>query len=190
MPLTQHVADDEKMRELILLIAQASEGDAPFGATKLNKLLFYVDFIAYRQFGKSITGHEYQRLPNGPAPRLMVPLTKSMESRRECVFADRRYFGKPLRRPIALREPSLNAFSAAEVSLAHTLVKQCWGKTAREMSAYSHRFAGWRLAKAQEMIPYEVALVRRGPRNKSAEVHAASLAEQARECLQRVQDAG
>jgi len=50
---------DKRLRELILLIATRSEGDEPFGAVKLNKLLFYADFFAYVKFGESITGQEW-----------------------------------------------------------------------------------------------------------------------------------
>src|ERR1035437_1475045 len=61
--------NDDKLRELVLYIATASEGDEPFGKVKLNKILFFADFEAYRRFVRSITGHEYQKLAQGPAPR-------------------------------------------------------------------------------------------------------------------------
>lgn len=43
--------DDRKMKELILYLASRSEEDPRFSATKLNKLLFYCDFTAYRRLG-------------------------------------------------------------------------------------------------------------------------------------------
>ena len=36
--------------------------------TKLNKLLFYTDFIHYYRFGKSLSGSKYVHLPYGPVP--------------------------------------------------------------------------------------------------------------------------
>jgi uncharacterized phage-associated protein len=186
MPAVKHVADDEKLRELILLISQESEGDAPFGSVKLNKLLFYVDFLAFTQFGKPVTGQEYQRLPNGPAPRRLLPLTKQMEGRGEFAIAQREFFGRQLKRPMALREPDLSKFSADEVSLVHKLLKRWWGKTASEISERSHRFAGWKLAGEKETIPYTVALVNRGPRSKAADAYASTLGDKARDCLKRV----
>jgi len=38
------------------------------GRTKLNKLLYYLDFIAYRDWGKSVTGDIYIRQEFGPVP--------------------------------------------------------------------------------------------------------------------------
>ncbi len=50
---------EAKLRELIIHVATLSGMDEPFGATKLNKILFNADFEAYRQWGKSISGQEY-----------------------------------------------------------------------------------------------------------------------------------
>ena len=185
MPVVEHQPDDDKLRELILLIARDSEGDSPFGATKLNKLLFFADFLAYRQFGKPITAQEYMRLPNGPAPRRMVRIAKGMESTGQIAISERLYFGKPQKVLKALREPNLDRFSAREIDLVNTLIRQCWGKNATEMSASSHRFMGWRLAGEKETIPYSVALVSRGPRTEAAERHAAALVEKAQDAMKR-----
>ena len=57
--------NDAKFRELILLIAVKSEGDSYFGETKLNMLLFYIDFLSYLELGLPITGQKYQKLAWG-----------------------------------------------------------------------------------------------------------------------------
>lgn len=36
--------------------------------TKLNKLLFYTDFLAYKQMGNSLMGLQYRAIPFGPVP--------------------------------------------------------------------------------------------------------------------------
>lgn len=41
------------------------------GTTKLFKLLFFLDFIHFRETGKSVTGLEYVTWPKGPAPRAL-----------------------------------------------------------------------------------------------------------------------
>jgi len=184
------VPNDEKFRELVLLIARESEGDPTFGATKLNKLLFFADFRAYLKLGKSITGHEYQRLANGPAPRQLVPLRDEMIRRGDCAIATRDYFGRKQRHLIALREPDLGGFTGEEVNLVLSVIKGFWGKDARQMTDKSHRFIGWKLAKERETIPYEVALVARGPRIAAAEEVARKLNGAARENLSRGKSRG
>lgn len=151
--------NEHKFRELVLFIAQKSEGDVQFGATKLNKLLFYADFLAFQSFGQAITCHRYQRLDKGPAPRALVPILARMEADGEIVRVERNHYGKTQKRVVARRMANLDLLSSKEVDLVSQLIQECWGKTAKAMSDLSHRFRGWRLAKDGEDIPYEVALV-------------------------------
>jgi len=151
--------NDAKLKELILFICQRSEGDGPFGATKLNKLLFFSDFLAYRKFGKSITGHSYQKLNNGPAPRALVPIREQLEDEGAIALAKRDYHGYTQKRVLALREADLQEFSAAEIALITELIDEYWGKTATHLSDLSHEFRGWQLAEDGEDIPYELMLV-------------------------------
>jgi hypothetical protein len=151
--------DDGKFQELVLYICRRSEGDAAFGAVKLNKLLFYADFLAYRQLGDAITWQPYQRLENGPAPKRMVPTLKKMETRGDLASAEVNYYGHKQKRSMALREPDLSRFSGEEVALIDSLIESFWGKSAKAMSEMSHAFIGWSQANDGENIPYTVALV-------------------------------
>lgn len=152
--------NDEKLRELILFVARRSERDERFGATKLNKLLFFADFLAYVKLGSSITGQEYQKLPNGPAPRRLLPLAKQMEANGAFAWAERSYHGRSQRVPIALREPDLSSFSADEIAIVTEVLQTHWERNARGVSDLSHQFRGWQLAQEGETIPYQMALVR------------------------------
>lgn len=153
-------ADDSKFRELILLVSRKSEGDPRFGAVKLNKLLFYSDILAYMELGKPITGQEYFALPQGPAPRHMVPIREMMKKDGEIAIRKKEtpYSGTQ-DRTFALREPDLSAFTPQEIDLVHSLIDRCWGHTGNELSDLTHKFAGWQLAKERETIPYTFALV-------------------------------
>jgi hypothetical protein len=147
-----------RFRELIVYVAQLSESDDKFGATKLNKLLFYIDFMAYRHFGKSITTQRYQKLPNGPAPRAVVPILNKLEAEKAVVTQQMQHFNKTQKRTIALRDPDLDVFSPREIDLINFVVRKFANHNATEISDQSHKFAGWILADVGEDIPYEVSL--------------------------------
>lgn len=151
----------DRMRELILYVAHACEDDRTFGAVKLNKILFYADFLAYRERGRSITEQEYQKLPQGPAPRCLVPLREEMVLAGDLIVREAAYFGRPQKRPIALRNPDLSPFLPLDIAVVDAVIRALWGKTARETSELSHEFWGWKLANMRETVPYEVALVAR-----------------------------
>lgn len=57
-----------KLYELTYLITLEAfrQNDIMF-PTKMNRLIFYVDFIGYKLFNKSVTGSTYYRTPYGPA---------------------------------------------------------------------------------------------------------------------------
>lgn len=144
---------------MILYVARATEGDPRCGATKLNKILFYADFWAYRKLGRSISGQEYQKLEYGPAPRRIKPTVRAMESERECVWAEREYHGFPLDKLVALRDPEISVFAAEEIDILRNVVDELWELNATEVSDLSHRFVGWKAAGHGETIPYETVFV-------------------------------
>lgn len=145
---------ERKFRELLLYIAERSERDARFGATKLNKILFYSDFWAYRKTGSSITGQEYQKLERGPAPKRLLPVVKKMEKQEVCTWAERDHYGLPQCRLIARREPDLSLFSGEEIAIVDQVIRELWNLNATEVSDLSHQFIGWQIAREGEEIPY------------------------------------
>lgn len=149
----------QRFSELLLLVARATESDPRCGATKLNKILFYADFGAYRALGRSISGQAYRKLEFGPAPRSVTQAVDALVAQGVCAWADRTYFGYPLRKLVALREPSLALFTAEEVELVHRVVEDLWELNATEVSDLSHRFAGWQAAAMGEEISYNTVFV-------------------------------
>jgi len=153
-------ADDEqtfnadKFRELMLYIADRSVEDPHFGSTKLNKELFYSDFLAYGLLGRSITGATYQRLPWGPAPKELLQVRRSLLSSGEARIENARRFNYPQKRLIAERPANLSLLSAAEKKIVDDVIRALRDKSATDVTELSHREAAWDLAHDREEIPY------------------------------------
>jgi len=156
---TQRTPDDEKLQELILYLAYLSERDRNFGAVKLNKLLFYADFLAYQKFGTSITSQQYQAFPKGPAPKRLKPVIERMKRSGCLVIQKERKFRFSQLRPIALRAPALHKFSGEQTDLVRDVVTRFWELNATQISDESHLFLGWQLGIQGETIPYSVVLI-------------------------------
>jgi hypothetical protein len=146
--------DALKFKELIIYIARAEEGDPSFGATKLNKILFFSDFLAYGRLGAAITGAEYQRLQFGPAPRQLPPVQKALEKEKAAVLQERWQYTQAQKRLVALRPPDLTRFSAPEIKLVDEVIEVMRQFNAIEVSALSHLERGWQIAKEGQTIPY------------------------------------
>jgi hypothetical protein len=153
------MGNDAKMAELILYVSDRCQLDPGYGATKLNKILFYADFIYYATRGTSITDQEYMRLDNGPVPRRLVPIREGLIENFELIVRNQPYGTLQQKRPIALRDPDLSAFTGDEIAMVDSLITTFWGKTAKEVSDILHRFDGWKLAADRETIPFEAALI-------------------------------
>ncbi len=165
------LSGEHKFEELILYISQKCANDTKFGATKLNKILFFSDFLYYATNSRSITGQEYQRLPNGPAPRRLVPVRKRMVNERSlALFRVPLADGKHQDRTAALRSPNLGKFKADEIAMVDTVITALADKNADQVSNLSHKFVSWIAARNGETIPYQTIFVS-NPRLTTAEVH-------------------
>lgn len=150
--------DDTKLKELILYVSWMSEADPTFGATKLNKILFFSDFRSYAELGAAITGQEYRALPQGPAPRELVGVREQLRAEGALVIREADFYGKRQSQTIALRAPDLSGFGSRQIAIVDRVVQEWWGRTASETSRASHEFVGWQLADIDETIPYQTAL--------------------------------
>lgn len=147
--------NEEKFKELILYIAQKCVSHQKYGKTKLNKILFFSDFITYAKRGESITGADYFKLSKGPAPRQMKPILEKMLLDGDLVLVPRQVFAFTERRPTALREPNLSLFSGDEIAVVDEVIELLKDKYAEEVSDLSHYYLGWQLVNERETIPYE-----------------------------------
>ena len=150
----------QKFRELVLYVAEASEDDPRFGATKLNKILYFSDFKAFGIRGKSITGATYQRLDRGPAPRELLPALRQMNAEGEIETFERSYFNRPQKVIRALRASDApKILDAGELEIVDAVIRELKELNAAQVSALSHLEAGWRIARDREEIPYETAYI-------------------------------
>ena len=154
--------DRRKFEELILLVARECEGHTYFGATKLNKILFFCDFGAFAELGKSITGAEYVALEHGPVPRLLVQIRNDMVAQGDLVVER---LGNQ-ERVKARRNAKMDTFSPAEHYLIYGVIRELEAENADSVSELSHKFLGWQAARAEQqvtgqspVIPYESVFV-------------------------------
>lgn len=151
------VSHPSKLKELILYVAEQSKDDPTFGAVKLNKILYWADFEAYRRSGKPITGATYQHLREGPAPRELLPVREELIEEGAIVLEDRPYYGRVRQVVRTLRVPNLVDFTPEELEIVDAVVAMLGGMNARDVSDLSHQEWGWRLTDEGETIDYRSA---------------------------------
>ena len=151
--------NEEKLKELILYISAKCAGHSKFGATKLNKILFYSDFIAFQCYGCPITGVDYQKLENGPAPRRLLPIEDQMKRDGELAIQVVPLGRNEQHRRVNLRAAKLSMFSADEIAIVDSIIDTFKDLGAGDVSQISHGEMGWKAARMKETIPYSASLL-------------------------------
>jgi Antitoxin SocA-like, Panacea domain len=171
--------DERKLAELILYISQKCASDPTFGAVKLNKILYFSDFFAFGNWGSPITGVEYQHLPNGPAPRRLLPVRDQMVDNRDLVIQRvQLQSGNVQHRTVNLREPNLDLFSGREIALIDNVIEALDKLNAQQTSDLSHRMVGWKATSDSETIRYETIFLSDQPLSDAEVRRAQELAKE------------
>lgn len=170
--------NEDKLKELVLYIADRCADDPRFGAVKLNKLLYLIDAFAYAEHGVPVTGVEYMKQEQGPVPRRFLPIKEEMKKQRWIAEIERPFHGmsKPQKRVIALRPANLDMFTAQEIAHVDGTIQEFWESTGRDLAEMTHRSRGWKIARQLgDIIPYEAAFLSDEPPTEYELAHAEEL---------------
>ena len=152
-------ADEDKLAELILYVAEQLMDDPAGGATKVNKLTWYAETSHVRAHGVPITGGPYRKLPNGPAPTYLFQIRRRLIENGDAELRDDEYFGYRLNRLVPLRGADTSLFSEKELHTIDQVIKSLWRMTATDLSERSHRERAYILASDDEEIPLYTAFL-------------------------------
>lgn len=145
-----------RLREAVLYVSRACEQAQYFGLVKLNKIIWRADFESFAQRGQPVTGRQYQRLPQGPAPVEMLPVLNELQADGLLRIERRTVVDFDEQRPIALAEPVLAFFSLGDIECLDRAISAYWDMTGTETSDVSHG-VGWKSRSDGEAMPYELA---------------------------------
>lgn len=152
--------DREKFKRLVhYVIASAGHKDG-FGATKLNKVLWFSEARTFMLTGRALTGAEFIREKYGPVPRLIMPVRDELQNAGAVRIdpPEQEYEGWRFE---SLRPPTMSGFSAEEVQTVDWWTSYVADRhTAKSISEESHDY-GWELARLGEPLPLHAFLADR-----------------------------
>lgn len=167
----------KRLGEAVLYVSQKCEAAAYFGLVKLNKIIWRADFESFAQRGQPVTGRQYQRLKQGPAPVEMLPVLNELQADGALIIQKRlQQFNREEQRPVALADPVLSFFSKQDLEYLDRAISVYWEMTGKEVSDLSHGVA-WRSREDGEPMPYELAYLSDEPLGRSQKARLLQLAE-------------
>jgi len=149
--------DLEKLKNMILYLVKRLDGVLE---TKLNKLLWYCDFLNFKETSVSITGAQYIRLPYGPVPdnyeRIIGIMQPELLRMAEIPFNTKEgiVLGK---RFTALVEPEKSMFSEKESEIMNFIADTFRNDTSTSIMNKSHQETAYLKCEDGDIISYEYA---------------------------------
>ncbi len=143
----------ERLKRLVLYIIWKTGSYPDFGATKLNKVLWFVDSRAYEKYQKSITGTTYIKKQHGPVPKEIEKAKQELKQQGVVESRKFSYFNKEVNKLVTFQCPNLSLFNYEEIGLVDWWIRYIAEEhTASSISEKSHDYA-WDLAEMNEEIP-------------------------------------
>lgn len=158
---TEFRFDERRFKNLLLYVAKQLADDPTFGETKLNKVLFFSDFEAYRLLGEPITGADYQKNKYGPTARA-YPVMRDELLRWDQLTVERRLVVDHVQDVVTPKniEPNLDEFTKDQLSIVNRVIDEMRKYNNTEVSDLSHeRSAGWNVVEFAATIPYRSAIM-------------------------------
>jgi Protein of unknown function (DUF4065) len=150
--------DRERFKELVHYVIWAAEKYDGFGATKLNKVLWFAEARAFVLKGKPLAGAEYIREKYGPVPKLGKVIRDELEREGKI-----RQWNEPAGDMSQWRFEALSAPDVAFLSREDRQDLDWWIKRiALDHSAASiEEDRCWQMAEIGEALPFTVLMVTR-----------------------------
>jgi len=147
--------DLEKLKNMILYLVKRLDAVLE---TKLNKLLWYCDFLHFKETSVSITGAQYIRFPYGPVPNKYDFITDFMQDeglldKDEIPFNTKEgiVLGKQF---TALVKPDKNIFSEKEIQVMDFVADTFRDYTSTGIKEKSHQETAYLKCKDRDIMSY------------------------------------
>lgn len=108
--------------------------------TKMNKILFYMDFISYRDLGMAISGLQYRAIEFGPVPERFVKIYGEFPEIDNVPRRAGEYDGLVLSSQVP---PDMSLFTEAEIRVMEDVCLKSSGLTSRQLTEISHLEPAW-----------------------------------------------
>ena len=141
----------EKVENMILFFIEHS---TDLWTTKLNKLLFYGDFLHYKRTGVGISGTAYQAIPHGPVPFKYHNIYDHVQERKN-VEAVEEYIGEASGwkfKKTNNKKFDSSLFTENELNTLKDVAKLLGKKTVKEIVKISHEEECWKTCHTTKKI--------------------------------------
>lgn len=127
------------------------------GATKLNKLLYYLDFISYRDTKNQVTGDVYIHKQYGPVPSKVDEILTKLHTEKKIEIKILPYKDGETYEYQALQAPDTNIFSKFEIELMDKICQEFSMWPTDKIVNQTHLEAPWFYSTPYQVVDFDYA---------------------------------
>lgn len=127
-----------RLKNIILYLIEQCNG---VFNTKMNKLLFYADFLSYKQRGIAMSGLAYKAIQYGPVPERYSVVYGSIED----IFTEIVEFssGNSGEKLCSHIQPDMESLSPEDINILNSVIARFRKSSSNEISRISHEEHAW-----------------------------------------------
>lgn len=153
--------DREKFKQLVHYVVHLAGNRPGFGATKVNKVLWFVEARGAVLRNKPVTGAKFIRRQFGPVPAAIMVIREELEREGILRVSKDFHYNREITIWKSLQQPNMSEFSRDEIQdIKYWIDHIDKEHTADSISDATHNY-GWLIAKQGEDLPYHAILSER-----------------------------
>jgi len=171
------IMNNEKLKNLVHYICHKVKDPSKLGLTKLNKVLYYSDFLFYLQNYKPITEETYIKKDHGPVSKNLTRILKELQTEGKVFEREQAVIDFTRHELVSVKRPDISAFEPEEIALIDEIIEIISNNyTAQSISDLTHDEV-WEVAQDGEKIPYHAILGKESTPSQKAVKWAESVIE-------------
>ncbi|HLR32130.1 MAG TPA: Panacea domain-containing protein [Fodinibius sp.] len=150
--------DKQKLKNLVHYVCHKVKDPSKLGKTKLNKVLYYSDFLFYLENYRPITGEIYIKHKHGPVSKNLNQILEELEKEQKVFEREQAVIDFTRHELVSVKRPDISGFTPEEIALIDEIIEIISNDhTAKSISFVTHDEA-WEAARQGEEIPYYTIL--------------------------------
>ncbi len=151
----------DKFKRLVRYVIHLAGSKPGFGATKVYKVLWFVEAKGAILRGKPVTGAKFVRRQHGPVPAQAMPVRSELEREGLIKVTKDWHYNREIMVFKSLKQPDMSDFDAEELrDIKYWVSHIAEEHTAESISEATHNY-GWLIANQGEDLPYLAILSER-----------------------------
>lgn len=144
----------EKLKNLVHYICHKVRDPSRLGKTKLNKVLYFSDFLFYLYHHEPITGETYIKKDHGPVSKHLDQILDELQAEGKVFSREQSVIDFTRHELVSKKKPAISDFTGEEIALVDEVIDITLKDQTKGLALMLGQDKVWDIARPGEEIPY------------------------------------